>query len=51
MRTSVCLYLLLQATVSVPTEMVALPATGSDGRGNTIAGLTVAECHKAGGTR
>lgn len=40
MRVAVCLFIALQATFSVRTEMVVLPVTVTDGRGRNIPGLT-----------
>lgn len=41
MRLGACLFLVLQATFSVRTEMVVLPVTVTDARGQIVAGLTV----------
>ncbi len=43
MRLAVCLFVALQATFSVRTEMVVLPVTVTDTRGASVAGLTAAE--------
>jgi VWFA-related protein len=43
MRAGVWLWVLLQATFSVRTEMVVLPVTVRDGRGHSVAGLSAAD--------
>jgi len=45
MRLALCLLVSLQATFSVRTEMVVLPVTVTDGRGESVAGLTAANFH------
>lgn len=40
MRLSACLFIVLQATFSVRTEMVVLPVTVTDANGHSVAGLT-----------
>src|SRR5688572_33424434 len=40
MRLLACLFIVQQATFSVRTEMVVLPVTVTDARGQSVAGLT-----------
>ena len=43
MRLAVCLLVVVQATFSVRTEMVVLPVTVTDTRGESVAGLTAVD--------
>jgi Ca-activated chloride channel family protein len=45
MRLVVCFVIVLQATFSVRTEMVVLPVTVTDGRGQAVTGLTADDFH------